>query len=264
MVAYRLQNWLTMRSSIFALALALFVVTPACAIDAQEESQEEAADDELTLTSGKFETFVGRDGQHYFHLLAGNGEKVLGSQGYATAAAAKNGIVSVQSNGANTASYELRTASNGESYFVLEAANGSVIGVSETYVTKSNAERALTTVNKIITRTPSTFEAPSGAKFALFKGIDAKYYFNLRAANGEIMLQSQSYTAQASAVGGVSSVQINGKLASRYELRDTGNGQWYFVLKAANGAVIARGETYVSKSNAQRAIATSVELLSVQ
>ena len=39
------------------------------------------------------------------------------------------------------------------------------------------------------------------------------------------------------------------------------NGQYYFVLKAANGAVIARGETYASKYNAERGIATCVELL---
>lgn len=256
-----------MRSSIFALAIALFAVTPACAINADQQDGEEtveAADDELTLTAGKFETFVGRDGQHYFHLLAGNGEKVLGSQGYATAAAAMNAIVSVQTNGVNAASFELRAAQNGEFYFVLKAANGGIIGVSETYVTKYNAERALTTVNKIITRMPSVFDAPSGAKFSVFKGIDSKYYFNLRAANGEIVMQSQSYSARASAVGGVGSVQTNGKLASRYELRATGNGEWYFVLKASNGAVIARGETYASKSNAERGVATCVELLSAQ
>jgi len=256
-----------MRTSIFALAIALFAVTPACAINADEQGEDEAveaADDELTLTAGKFETFVGRDGQHYFHLLAGNGEKVLGSQGYATAAAALNAIVSVQTNGVSTAAYELRTAQNGEFYFVLKAANGGVIGVSETYVTKYNAERALNTVNKIVTRMPSVFDAPSGAKFSVFKGIDAKYYFNLRAANGEIVMQSQSYSARTSAVGGVGSVQTNGKVASRYEIRATGSGEYYFVLKASNGAVIARGETYASKSNAERGVATCVELLSAQ
>jgi uncharacterized protein YegP (UPF0339 family) len=256
-----------MRTSIFALAIALFAVTPACAINADStDGEDEVAetDDELTLTTGKFETFVGRDNQHYFHLLAGNGEKVLGSQGYATAAAAMNAIVAVQNNGVNVASFELRTATNGEFYFVLKAGNGGVIGVSETYVTKSNAERALSTVNKIVTRMPSVFDAPSGAKFAVFKGIDSKYYFNLRAANGEIVMQSQSYSARTSAVGGVGSVQTNGKIATRYELRETGAGQFYFVLKASNGAVIARGETYASKSNAQRGIATCVELLSAQ
>jgi len=258
-----------MRSSIFALAIALVAAaaTPACAINAEGvDSEEEVAEanDELTLTAGKFETFVGRDGQHYFHLLAGNGEKVLGSQGYATAAAVLNGIVSVQTNGVSVASFELRTATNGEFYFVLKSANGAIIGVSETYVTKYNAERALTTVNKIINRMPSVFDAPSGAKFAVFRGIDAKYYFNLRAANGEIVMQSQSYSARASAVGGVGSVQTNGKIASRYELRATGAGQYYFVLKASNGAVIARGETYASKSNAERGVATCVELLSAQ
>ncbi len=255
-----------MRSSIFALAIALFAVTPACAINADQTDGEEVADsdDELTLTAGKFETFVGRDGQTYFHLLAGNGEKVLGSQGYATAAAALNGIVSVQTNGTDAQNYELRTATSGEFYFVLKSANGAVVAVSETYVTKSNAERAITTVNKIINRMPSVFDAPSGAKFAVFKGIDSRYYFNLRAANGEIVMQSQSYSARSSAVGGVASVQTNGTLASRYELRATGSGEWYFVLKAANGAVIARGETYASKSNAERGVATCIELLSAQ
>ena len=32
--------------------------------------------------AGKFETYTGSNGQHYFRLKAGNGEVILTSQGY--------------------------------------------------------------------------------------------------------------------------------------------------------------------------------------
>lgn len=254
-----------MRRSLFAAALALVVSSalPACAIDAsQTDDQEEVTetDDELTLTTGKFETFAGKDGKFYFHLLAGNGEKVLGSEGYATGAAAVNAISLIQGG----VGYALRTAKSGESYFVAVAANGAVLGVSETYVTQANAERAVATVKTIVSRTKSILAAPSGAQFQVFRGLDNGYYFHLRAGNGEIVLQSQGYSSRTGAVNGATSVKANGASAASYQLLEAANGQWYFVVKAGNGAVVAHGETYASKSNAQRAIATCVELLSAK
>lgn len=251
-----------MRPSFFAaLALVVAAALPACAVNtAQPDGSDEQVtetDDELTLTTGKFETFTGADGRFYFHLLAGNGEKVLGSQGYASVDAAVNAISVVQSG----VSYELRTAANGETYFVAKAGNGAVIGQSETYASKSNAERGVDTVKKIIARTTSVLTAPSGAQFQVIKGLSGAYFFHLRANNGEIVLQSQSYTTRASAVNGVTSVKGNGRVPSRFEVLPATNGQWYFVLKAGNGAVIARGENYVSKSNAERAVNTVVGLL---
>jgi len=253
-----------MRTSLLALlALVVSSALPACAINAsQTDGQEDVAetDDELTLTTGKFETFTGKDGKVYFHLLAGNGEKVLGSEGYSSAAGAINAISLIQAG----VSYELRTATNGDSYFVAKAANGAVVGVSETYASKSNAERGIEAVTKIVARTQSVLAAPSGAQFQVFRGLDKGYYFHLRANNGEIVLQSQGYSTRTSAVNGATSVKSNGASAASYHLLEAANGQWYFVVKAANGAVIARGETYSSKSNAQRGINTCVELLAAK
>lgn len=254
-----------MRNSLFALALSLVVsaALPACAIDAsQTDDQDQVAEteDELTLTTGKFETFTGRDGKVYFHLLAGNGEKVLASEGYSSAAAAFNAISLIQSG----ATYELRTAASGETYFVVKATNGAVLGVSETYASKSNTERAIETVQKIVARTTSVLAAPSGAQFQVFRGLDKAYYFHLRANNGEIVLQSQGYSSRTGAVNSATSVKANGAIATRYQLLEAANGQWYFVLKAANGAVVARGEMYASKYNAQRGIETCVGLLAAQ
>lgn len=254
-----------MRRSLLALALSLLAASalPACAMegvdgDVADESAE--ADDALTTASGKFETFTGADGKTYFHLLAGNGEKVLASEGYASAGAALAGIASVKENAADATRFEVRTAVDGETYFVLKAKNGEVVGMSETYASRGNTDRAIATVQKIVAKT-AIAAAATGAKFEVFKGLDGKHYFHLRAGNGEIVLQSQAYAAKASATNGIASVQANGKAKAQYQLREAANGQWYFVLVASNGAVIGRGETYVSKANAQRGIDTLVALL---
>jgi uncharacterized protein YegP (UPF0339 family) len=253
------------RSSLLALVLFLAPVFPACAMNASQtgdDSETTQADDEISTSLGKFETFAGKDGKTYFHLLAGNGQKVLASQGYASLESAKSGVATVKANGTDAARYELRMAKSGEWYFVLKAGNGAVIGTSETYVSQSNAERAVASVVKIVTNTVQVEAAAVGAKFQVFKGIDARYYFHMRAQNGEIVLQSESYSAKASATNGVESVRENGANAARYQLRDAADGQFYFVLVAGNGQIIARGETYASRAGAEAGVKTCVELLS--
>jgi uncharacterized protein YegP (UPF0339 family) len=66
------------------------------AADGEETTLD--AESELAATIGKFETFEGKDGRTYFHLLAGNGQKILASQGYSSLAAAVSGIESVRTN----------------------------------------------------------------------------------------------------------------------------------------------------------------------
>ena len=76
------------------------------------------------------------------------------------------------------------------------------------------------------------------------------------------MLGSQGYTAAASARGGIASVLANGASASSYEVFETDGGGYAIRLVAANGDVIARGESYSSKSNATRAVTRLTEILS--
>ena len=68
-----------------------------------------------------------------FNLRAGNGEVVLSSQVYRSKASARKGVSAVQLNGRDPARCQPRTASNGQPYFVLLAANGKVIAQSEMY-----------------------------------------------------------------------------------------------------------------------------------
>lgn len=249
-----------LRLSLLALALAVTACGPADAsIDGEQYTDESG---ELTASS-HFETFTGKDGKFYFHLLAGNGQKVLASQGYTTLSGAKSGIETVKTNGVNAMRYLQREAVDGSHYFVLVAGNGHIIGVSEMYASAANAERGATTVQTIVGAVTATNPAAAGdTRFETFKGLDNKYYFHLKANNGEIVLQSQGYAAKSSATNGISSVRTNGANAARFEVREAKDGQSYFVLKAANGQVIGFSEMYASKSNAQTGVDAVINLLS--
>ncbi len=249
--------------ALFAAVLALSACGIGESVSVEELGGDEAADFESALTTkGRFETFVGRDGKHYFHLLAGNGEKVLASEGYSTAAAAAEGVRSVKTNGQNPARYLLREASDASPYFVLTSSNGSIIGVSEMYSSKAAVERAVNTVVELSKLTAAQPEAaPTAARFQVFRGLDAKYYFHLRAHNGEIVLQSQAYASKSSANGGVMSAQSNGVDSARYQVRAAADGRFFFVLRATNGRTIGWGETYATQSSAQAAVKAVTELL---
>jgi uncharacterized protein len=130
------------------------------------------------------------------------------------------------------------------------------------YATKSNATKGVTTVAGLIARSNrEEAAATGGAQFQTFKGLDTKQYFHIRAGNGEIVLQSQGYSSVANATKGIASVRSNGKDAGNYEIVEAENGQFFFRLIATNGEPIAYGETYVSESNAERAVDTLAELL---
>jgi hypothetical protein len=82
-------------------------------------------------------------GQFMFNLLAANGETVLTSESYTTKASAQDGIEAVRKNSPVEASYERKTATSGEPYFVLRSPNHEVIGTSEMYSSKAAREEGI-------------------------------------------------------------------------------------------------------------------------
>ncbi len=98
--------------------------------------------------AAKFVIEKGSSGKYRFNLKAGNGEKILTSESYESKAGAQGGIESVKRNAPDDARYERKTASNGEPYFVLKAANGETIGRSETYSSKQAMEQGIESVKK--------------------------------------------------------------------------------------------------------------------
>jgi len=227
-------------------------------------SEEGEGDNTIQSHSAHFETFVGKDGKTYWDLVAGNGQNVLRSQGYTTAASAKKGSLSVVANGPDSSAYEILEAADGSYYFNLRADNNEIIGTSQMYSTKSNATRGASTVRQLTNLLGAAPTVSAGVKqqrFEVFMGEDKKFYFHLRASNGEIVLGSQAYTAKSSAMTGIKSVQTNGSDASRWATAEAVNGEYGIHLTAANNEIIAQGELYSTKSNATAAVSMLVATL---
>ena len=60
---------------------------------------------------------------------------------------------------------------------------------------------------------------------------DGQFMFNLKAANGQVILTSELYKTKASAENGIASVQKNGVDAKNFEYRVAKNDKPYFILK---------------------------------
>ena len=96
------------------------------------------------------------------------------------------------------------------------------------------------------------------AKFQIKKAKNGEFYFNLLAGNGEVILTSEMYKAKASAKNGIASVKKNSGVEGRFEKRNSKNGQFFFVLKAANHEVIGKSEMYPTEKPCENGI-TSVK-----
>lgn len=91
-------------------------------------------------------------------------------------------------------------------------------------------------------------------KFELNTSSNGKFFFNLKASNGQIILSSEMYETKAAAQNGIDSVKKNAADEARFDRRTAKNGDPYFVIKAGNGEEIGRSETYSSASAMENGI----------
>ena len=101
-----------------------------------------------TGIKGYFEKLTAKDGRHYFNLKAGNHEVILTSQMQPSAAAVDLLIAQVQARAADASAFVTATANNGEIYFNLTAADGTILGHSETYPTGAVLQKGLESVQR--------------------------------------------------------------------------------------------------------------------
>lgn len=89
---------------------------------------------------------------------------------------------------------------NGEYQFNLKASNGQVILASEGYTSKAGCENGIESVRK---------NAPDDDKFDRKESKNGKFYFNLKAGNGQIIGSSEMYESVAGRDNGIESVKRN-------------------------------------------------------
>lgn len=97
--------------------------------------------------------------------------------------------------------YELSKAKDGQFRFVLKAGNGEIILTSELYQARASAENGIASVQT---------NSPDEARYELKDAANGKFYFNLKAANHQVIGTSQMYASAASRATGIASVRNNG------------------------------------------------------
>lgn len=96
--------------------------------------------------------------------------------------------------------FVVSTRKNGEFQFNLKASNGEVILSSEGYTRKPSCLNGIKSVRK---------NSQVEKRFELLTAKNGKFYFNLKATNGQIIGTSQMYASEASAKNGIASVAKN-------------------------------------------------------
>lgn len=105
---------------------------------------------EANTTGARVQVEQGATEQFRFNVFAQNGEIVLSSESYTTAAAAWNGAYAVQDAASSSANFALKAAADGRYYFTLTALNGQVVGTSQMYATKEAATNGIASVQGVI------------------------------------------------------------------------------------------------------------------
>ena len=92
-------------------------------------------------------------------------------------------------------------------------------------------------------------------KFELFQSPkNKKYYFRLKARNGQVILASEGYESKSSAKNGISSVQKNCSDDDCFDRKEAKNGKYHFNLLARNNQIIGSSQMYASKDSMEKGI----------
>ena len=102
-----------------------------------------------------------------------------------------------------------KSKKSGEYYFRLKAANGENILASEGYTRKTSCLNGVASVKK---------NAPDKSKYEKKESKGGKHYFNLKAANHQIIGTSQMYKSASGLSNGIKSVMKNAPKAKIEEV----------------------------------------------
>lgn len=105
--------------------------------------------------------------------------------------------------------FELKNKEGSSYHFTLKAKNGQVILSSEVYNSKAAAENGIASVKK---------NSSEDARYERKTAKNGKFYFNLKAGNGQVIGSSQMYSSESGMENGINSVKENAQGADTKEV----------------------------------------------
>jgi hypothetical protein len=97
--------------------------------------------------------------------------------------------------------YELSKSDQGQYSFVLKANNQQIVLRSQEYARRASALTGIASVQT---------NAALDQRYELAVAMDGRPYFNLKAANGQVIGTSQMYASDETRAVGIASVKANG------------------------------------------------------
>ena len=86
-------------------------------------------------------------------------------------------------------------------------------------------------------------------RYQIIKDRDEKFYFRLRAGNGEIILKSKPFAARKEAEKGVELARAQASSSERFERKTGENGRFFFNLLAEDNEVIGTSIVYSTEQS---------------
>lgn len=109
----------------------------------------------------------------------------------------------------NHPKYQIFQGNNGQFYFRLTASNGQNILSSQGYASKASCKNGIESVKN---------NGTSAERFEVKEAANGKFYFNLLAANKQVIGTSQMYANKHTCQGGIEAVQ---RVAAEAGVEDT-------------------------------------------
>ena len=104
-----------------------------------------------------------------------------------------------------SAKFEITKSKNEKFLFNLKAGNGEVILTSQMYEAKAGAQEGIASVK---------VNAPQDERFERKTSTKGEPYFNLKAANGQVIGHSEMYSSASAMENGIASVKKNAPTAA--------------------------------------------------
>ncbi len=105
--------------------------------------------------------------------------------------------------------FELKNKEGEKFHFTLKAKNGQVILSSEVYNSKAAAKNGIASIQK---------NCEDDVRYERKTATNGKFYFNLKATNGQVIGSSQMYASESGMENGIRSVKENAPNAETKEI----------------------------------------------
>ena len=215
--------------------------------------------------NGKYEVYQAADGYAY-RLKASNGEVLATSEIYTTRDGILRAINTVKK---NVEEGELRVFADkkGKFKFKLTSKNHRVLLISANYAQESGAKSAVESFKKFAVKADivdveikdddlasatqikiTANEDKAGGKFEI-EDTDGEYSWDLKASNGEILVQMEGYTSKAAVLGSIEKFKQYVAEGTFKSIKDK-TGHYQYKLYTKSNRVAAVGESYKTKTAA--------------